>query len=226
MVAYLAVVRSYTPGSTSRMALSGKVPKAVARIADRINDFRPLFHFPMLETLTMPEGGNANLGRVLEEVFQVAGEGVPEGGRIARQLLSVGTAEILRVAYSYDGQSYAAWLIGRDRKIVAPKSPLTQIVEQATQEAVSLWEQGEKREAARTLRAVLDITEKDADCEAAYDRMSKSLPKELEEHGRRADFLLRWLKKHGILLLVGLVIATVMLGPMMCFVCAGLFTHR
>jgi len=218
-VAFLAVVRTFTSSTASRVAGEGVPTPAVKEMA-RAGTFHPAAELVTtgVPDVADPESGNPALNRALVRLLRTASEGTPAGGRVACVRLAVGTSHALKVTYSHDGATYVLWLLGGEMTVLAPESPLTEAMGEKVREAVELWNGGQERKAALALRDALDMAEQDADCRAAYDELSGDIPQRLQERGERANTFRRWVKRNPVLVVVLLVL----LAPLLLSCVGGL----
>lgn len=222
LAAYLAVVRSFTPGLVARTAAGDGIPAEAARELANAGVFRPVFEIDSLqarEQLT-PSRGSPPLKRAVAHVIQAGAAGKPEGCRIAKQRLTVGVAHALKLEYTHEGKTYTAWLLGEEMAVFAPASPLTAAMGEMVREAVELWGGGQERKAALTLRDALDMAEKDPDCGAAYEELRGEVPRKLQERGKTATTAARWVRKNP--LAVGCLLFVVV--PPLLLGCLGVGT--
>ncbi len=200
-VAYLAVVRTFTPGTAARTAAGDGIPAQAARELAKAGGFGPVCEIDSTEAreqLTPGRGGQP-LKRAIAHVFQAGAAGKPEGCRIARQRLAVAVAHALKVEYKHEKTTFTAWLLGEEMTVFAPESPLTAALAEKVREAVDLWKGGQERKAALTLRDALDMAEKDPDCGAAYEELQGEIPRKLRERGKTATTPGRWARRNPLL---------------------------
>lgn len=218
-VAYLAVVRTFTPGTAARTAAGEGVPAQAARELAKAGGFGSICEVDSTEArerLT-PGRGNPPLKRAVAHVIQAGAAGKPEGCRIARHRLVVAVAHALKVEYTHEKKAYTAWLLGEEMTVFAPSSPLTEAMAGKVREAVELWNGGQERKAALALRDALDMAEKDTDCGAAYEEVQGEIPRKLRERGKTATTPTRWARKN--LLLVGCLLFVLV--PPLLLSCTG-----
>ena len=182
IVSYLAIVRSFDPGSTARAASEIKVP---GRLIDRLEECErdPVIDVrttdvPNLVHLT---AGPADMRDAIEQAFAESVGGCPADHRVARQRLSVGLTNVHRVKYQYGGKSYSAWWMDTpDNPLLASiTSPLADAVGDLVNEALRLWEGGERRAAALMLQDVVAMAKSDRRCREVLDDRRADIPPEL-----------------------------------------------
>jgi hypothetical protein len=211
VVSYLAVVRAFRPGTASHAAAAVKVP---GRLADQQAEPAPVID---LRTTDIPAGldlsaGPPDLRAAVEQAFGASVGECPPDHRVTRQRLTVGVATVHRVEYGYGGKSYSAWwLDGPEPLLVPVTSPLADAVADRVDEALRLWEGGERRAAALVLQDVVEMARSDRRCKQALDARRADIPPELWGLAGRVFSLAKFLRRNPALAVVLLVVGGAML---------------
>jgi hypothetical protein len=182
VVSFLAVARTFAPGAARHLVADPGVPgDIVARLGsvatfDRLLDLRTTAVPPRLDLAEETPAAAA-----VVRVFAESLAGCPAGHRVTAQQLVVEAAPAYRVGYGFAGRGYSAWwadLPGRP-PLVPITSPLADAAGGLVNEALRLWSDGDRREAALTLQDAARMATADPRCRAALDARRADVPPEL-----------------------------------------------
>lgn len=208
MISYLAVVQSFEPATqTIPVPCAGLKDAAIAGSLQPA-DFTP---FLTLATTAHPAAlkltsGFEKLRGGISKAFDIALARGSDESRLVRQRLQVGVASVLEVGYEHEGGAYTAWFVGKQLRVHAPVSPVTDALHEMVKEAVRAWKKGDRKAATLGLREVLDMAAADPSCQRAYDEVRDTIPADLESKAkwvRWKPFIIAGVVIAGLLLLVG-----------------------
>lgn len=210
MLSYLAVVQTFEPNTqTISVPCSGLKDAAIAGMVQP-SDYSPLL---ALATTGHPAdlkltSGIEKLRAAITKAFDAALARVSDENRLTRQRLQVGVASVLEVGYEFEGEPYTAWFVGKQFRIYAPTSPVTDALREMVKEAVRTWKKGDQKDATLQLRHVMDMAKADPPCQRAYDEVQHTIPSDLESKARWVrwkPFILAAAVIFGIVFLIGLI---------------------
>jgi len=81
--------------------------------------------------------------------------------RIVKQRLTIGMADVLYIAYEFEGEPYDLWLAGRGWAVHAPMNPFVTLVEKSVAWAAHRLERGEIGEGLSVLQRCADMRQAD-----------------------------------------------------------------
>jgi hypothetical protein len=185
-LSYLCVVQSF---DVSTETIS--VPSSEIEAGTVTGMLQPSDHsaFLTLTTTDPPTGltlasGPKQLRGAVTKACDTALARVSQESRLMRQRLQVGVASILEVGYQHDGKEYTAWFIGKQLRVYAPASPVTDALKQMVKKAVKTWRKGDSKDATLLLREVMDMAGADPHCNAAYEEVRDTIPADLESKAK------------------------------------------
>jgi phage FluMu protein Com len=210
MLSYLAVVQSFEASSQTITApCTGIKDQRISGMLQQ-TDYSP---FVTLATTEVPDAlklssGAEQVRAGIIKAFDAAQSRISDESRLMRQRLQVGMASILEVGYQHEGKSYTAWFVGKQFRVHAPVSPITDTLQRMVKEAVKTWRKGDSKEATLLLREVMDMAGADPHCNAAYEEVRDTIPADLESKARWVrwkPFIIAGAVAFGIIFLIGLI---------------------
>lgn len=213
MISYLAVVQTFEPATQTTPVPCPKLKDGAVNGLIQEADYSP---FLTLTTNTYPPAlgltaGTEGLRAAIIRAFDAGLAPASAENRLTRQRLHVAVASVLEVGYEYEGKPYTAFAVGKQYRVHAAASPVTDALQRMVEEAVGTWEGGDRKAATLRLREVLDMAAADPCCRGAYEAVKDTIPADLESKAR----WLRWrpfLIVGGIAAAVFLVVAAVGIG--------------
>lgn len=181
VVQFLAVVRSHETREEVAVIPAHDCPEGAVQGLDPGAEFR--------ETLRRSTFGpplDLSLGsklhvlddpiRSLRDKLQAQ---VGDGLRRAGDRLVISEAEVIQLAYSFDGKEYTAWFTGENGPVHAPESPITEAAARHVEDALSAWKEGRQEDAIRALRPAVAMAKKSPECRAVLESWTPRIPEEL-----------------------------------------------
>ena len=213
MISYLAVVQTFEPATQTTSVPCPKLKGGAVNGLIQEGDYSP---FLTLATDTCPTAlglaaGTEGLRAAISKAFDAGLAPSSAANRLTRQRLQVAVASVLEVGYEYEGKAYTAFAVGKQYRVHAAVSPVTDVLHRMVEEAIGAWEGGDRKAATRRLREVLDMAAADPSCQVAYEAVRDTIPADLESKAK----WLRWrpfLIAGGIAAALFLVVAAVGIG--------------
>jgi hypothetical protein len=212
MFSFLAVVQFFE--ASSQMIPVPCVGFNDQRISEMLvkPDYIP---FLTLATTQIPDAlhlfrGAEQVRAAITKAFDAARDSISDENRLTRQRLEIDAASVLEVGYQHEGEAYTAWFVGKQLRVHAPVSPITEALQQTAERAVKTWRKGDSKKAALLLCEVADMTKADRYCNAAYDEVRNTIPAGLESKARwvrSQPFIIAGLIAFGVVFLIGIICA-------------------
>lgn len=195
VVRYATVVRSMEQDSRATTThTEGWDQQVVDLLASRTH-FAPVMRVTAVGLPHRPPGTRpaSRLDDAVTGLLGAIGSRVTTDCRVASVELAVSRTTALRVEYEYDGRGHTAWLMGPDRWVHAPTSPVTEDLAAKLRAAGKRWRHQERREAVALIREAVAMAERDGYCRARLEA----------ERGTVADDLWQAAANPGVLGAIG-----------------------
>ena len=179
MVRYATLCRTFEPWANTAMTPGSGSEPPVVQALSRQRAQQPVARLVTTDTpdpSTLEADGVSGTARLLLDAIRTETTADRRPGCLA---LELARATVVRVEYEYGKQRQVAWLLGRDRAVHAPASPLTDALAEKLSRAAKEWRQERKKEAVAFVREAVAMGEKDVFCRAALDAERPKLPPDL-----------------------------------------------
>jgi hypothetical protein len=183
LVRYASVIRTLEPASQTLTVPGDGCDKQIVDLLSRRTRFLPLLRITARDLPGKPLDGpdeHRLTAKVNDMLDAIRSEATAER-RVACIELEVYRTVALKAEYEFNGCRYDAWMLGKEKVVHAPTSPVTQALCGKLTQAAKQWRQQQKKEAVALLREAIEMGQKDGYCQAALNASKGDVPSDLWE---------------------------------------------
>jgi hypothetical protein len=179
LVRFTTLCRTFEPWSRAATCVGGGNDPEVADLLLRRNTFSPVVRLLTAEANDAADLGPIKAASTIRSLLAAVRTDTTENRRAGCLAVEVSRATAVRIEYDCGGRRHVAWLLGRERSVHAPVSPVTDALSEKLRLAAKEWRKERKKEAVALVREAVAMGEKDVFCRDVLNTERAKLPADL-----------------------------------------------